>query len=77
MSLLSNILILKSFKASIAFSIFSNRITTMASSVLLLTNAYKYSRLIFFSSKMANVEFNPLGSSGIAKIITFIISGRE
>ena len=49
---------------------FSNLITTIASSVLLLTNAYKYSKLIPFSSKTANVEFNPLGSSGTAKMIT-------
>ena len=70
MSFSSKILTLLSLSASIAFSMFSNLITTIASSVLLLTNAYKYSRLMPFSSNTDNVEFNQLGSSGTARIIT-------
>ena len=70
MSSASSILMLLSFKASTAFSIFSSLITTIASSVLLLTKAYKYSRLMPFSSKTARVEFNPFGLSGTAKMMT-------
>ena len=70
MSSASKILTSLFSNASKAFSMFSNLITKIASSDLVLTNAYKYSKLIPFSSKTANVEFNPLGLSGTAKMIT-------